>query len=71
VAVETLDRVAKEKRLPIKPRIFDVKCPLPFQDGYFDAAYSHMLFNIRFSHNFENGDANRLKTRMIMIEKTG
>ena len=49
MAVETLDRVAKEKRLPIKPRIFDVKCPLPFQDGYFDAPYSHMLFNMHFS----------------------
>jgi SAM-dependent methyltransferase len=49
VAVQTLDKSAKEKRLPIKPRIFDVKNPLPFQDGYFDAIYSHMLFNMRFS----------------------
>ena len=49
VAVETLDRVAKEKRLPIKPRIYDVKSPLPSLDGYFDAVYSHMLLNMRFS----------------------
>jgi SAM-dependent methyltransferase len=49
VAVQTLDKSAKEKRLPIKLRIFDVKNPLPFQDGYFDAIYSHMLFNMRFS----------------------
>ena len=40
VAVEMLDKIAKEKKLPIKPRIFDVKKnPLPFPDGYFDAAY--------------------------------
>jgi SAM-dependent methyltransferase len=49
VAVETLNKIANEKGLPIKPRIFDVKNPLPFQDGYFDAIYSHMLFNMRFS----------------------
>ena len=50
VAVEILDKIAKEKRLPIKPRIFDVKKnPLPFPDGYFDAVYSHMLLNMRFS----------------------
>ncbi|HET7391858.1 MAG TPA: class I SAM-dependent methyltransferase [Nitrososphaeraceae archaeon] len=50
IAVEILEKKAKEKRLPIKPRIFDVKKnPLPFQDGYFDAIYSHMLLNMRFS----------------------
>jgi SAM-dependent methyltransferase len=50
VAVEMLDKIAKGKKLPIKPRIFDVKKnPLPFPDGYFDAAYSHMLLNMRFS----------------------
>lgn len=49
VAVETLNKIAKEKTLPIKPRIHDVKNPLPFHDGYFDAIYSHMLFNMRFS----------------------
>jgi hypothetical protein len=35
--VEILDNIAKEKRLPIKPQFFDVKNPLPFPDGYFDA----------------------------------
>jgi SAM-dependent methyltransferase len=49
-AVEILDKIAKEKGLPIKPRIFDVKGrPLPFPDGNFDAVYSHMLFNMKFS----------------------
>ena len=35
IAVNILDKIRKEKRLPIKPRIFDVKSPLPFADGYF------------------------------------
>src|SRR2546429_7600432 len=49
IAVGILDKIAKEKRLPIKPRIFDVKNPLPFSDGYFNAVYSHMLLNMKFS----------------------
>jgi len=49
-AIEIVDKIAKEKRLPIKSQTFDVKkTPLPFPDGYFDAVYSHMLFNMRFS----------------------
>jgi SAM-dependent methyltransferase len=49
IAVDILDRIRKEKRLTIKPRILDVKSPLPFQDCFFDAVYSHMLLNMRFS----------------------
>ena len=49
IAVEILDKLRMEKRLPIIPQSFDVKRPLPFPDGYFDAAYSHMLLNMRFS----------------------
>jgi SAM-dependent methyltransferase len=49
VAVQILEKITKEKRLPIKSQIFDVKNPLPFPDGYFDAVYSHMLLNMRFS----------------------
>jgi SAM-dependent methyltransferase len=48
-AVEILDKIAKEKRLLIKPRIFDVRSSLPFQDAYFDAIYSHMLLPPRQS----------------------
>ena len=48
-AVEILDKIAKEKRLPIKPQIFDVKSPLPFPDGNFNVVYSHMLLNMKFS----------------------
>jgi SAM-dependent methyltransferase len=49
-AVEILDKIAKEKRLPIKPQIFDVKSrPLPFPDEHFDVVYSHMLLNMHLS----------------------
>jgi SAM-dependent methyltransferase len=48
-AVGILDKVAKEKRLPIKPQIFDVNSPLPFPDGNFNAVYSHMLLNMEFT----------------------
>jgi SAM-dependent methyltransferase len=49
IAVEILDQIAKEKRLPIKSQVFDVRNPLPFTDAYFDAVYSHMLLNMHFS----------------------
>jgi SAM-dependent methyltransferase len=48
-SVEILDNIAKEKRLPIKPQIFDVKSTLPFIDGNFNAVYSHMLLNMKFT----------------------
>ena len=44
-----MDKITKEKRRPINPQFFDVRKPLPFPEGHFDAAYSHMLFNMRFS----------------------
>jgi SAM-dependent methyltransferase len=37
--------------MSIKPRIFDVKSPLHFVDGYFDVIYSHMLLNMRFTED--------------------
>ncbi len=49
VAIELLEKIAKERRLPMRPHLFDVKDPLPFQDSYFDGVYSHMLLNMRFS----------------------
>ncbi len=50
IAVEILNKIAKEKRLPIQSQIFEIKNnPLPFPDDYFDAVYSHMLLNMRFS----------------------
>jgi ubiquinone/menaquinone biosynthesis C-methylase UbiE len=50
VAVEILNKITQKKKLPIKSQVFDVrKKPLPFPDGYFDAIYSRMLLNMRFS----------------------
>jgi SAM-dependent methyltransferase len=52
VAVKILTKTAKEKSLPIKCHLFDVKeKPLPYPDSYFDAVYSHMLLNMRFSQD--------------------
>lgn len=63
VAIDILNKLAEEKRLPIKLQTFDIKNPLPFADGYFDAAYSHMLFNMRFSEeelNFAFSEISRV-----------
>jgi SAM-dependent methyltransferase len=51
VAIDILNKIAKNERLSIKSQAFDVKNPLPFADGCFDAVYSHMLFNMRFSED--------------------
>lgn len=52
VAVEIINNIAKEKRLPISAKVFDIKKkPLPYPDGYFDVVYSHMLLNMRFSED--------------------
>ena len=49
MGIEIISKKANEKRLPVKPQLFDVKKPLPFKDALFDAVYSHMLLNMRFS----------------------
>ena len=52
VAIDILNKIAKERGLPIKSQFIDVgSSPVPFPDCYFDAAYSHMLFNMRFSED--------------------
>ncbi len=47
--IEIINKKAIEKKLPVKSQLFDVKKPFPFQDTHFDATYSHMLLNMRFS----------------------
>ena len=47
--IEIISKKANEKKLPVKSQLHDVKKPLPFKDACFDAAYSHMLLNMRFS----------------------
>jgi SAM-dependent methyltransferase len=64
VAIDILNKIAKEKGLPIKSQLIDVGSSLlPFPDGHFDAVYSHMLFNMRFSedqHRFIFSEIRRL-----------
>ncbi len=47
--IEIINKKADEKKLPVKSQLFDAKRPLPIKDACFDAAYSHMLLNMRFS----------------------
>ena len=47
--IEIIIKKAHDKKLPVRPQLFDVKKPLPFKDACFDAAYSHMLLNMTFS----------------------
>ncbi len=47
--IEIINKKANEKKLPVKPQLYDVKKPLTFKNTCFDAVYSHMLLNMRFS----------------------
>jgi ubiquinone/menaquinone biosynthesis C-methylase UbiE len=48
-AIEISGKMAAKKKLKIKPRVYNVNKPFPFPDAHFDAVYSHMLLNMRFS----------------------
>jgi len=49
VAVDILNKQARERRLAINAQAFDLRNSLQFPDDSFDAVYSHMLLNMRFS----------------------
>ena len=49
VAIDAVSKLAKEKNLPIHAMTFDARTDLPFDDNYFDAVYSHMFYNMRFT----------------------
>lgn len=49
VAVDPLSKIVKEKHLSFRPMIHNANQGIPFDDSYFDAVYSHMFFNMRFS----------------------
>ncbi len=51
----------------LKPHLFDVKHQLTYPDWYFDAAYSHMLFNMRFS--FEDFHFYIFKNKRVHTQK--
>jgi SAM-dependent methyltransferase len=48
--IKILEKAAKEKGLSIRPQVFDIRTSsFPFPNECFDAVYSHMLFNMKFS----------------------
>jgi SAM-dependent methyltransferase len=49
VAIDALSKITREKNLTIKPTIGDASEGIPFNSSYFDAIYSHMFFNMRFT----------------------
>jgi SAM-dependent methyltransferase len=49
VAIDALTKITTEKNLPIIPMIHNPSEGIPFNNSYFDAVYSHMFFNMRFT----------------------
>lgn len=49
VAVDALLERAKGSALPITAAVHDARKGLPYKDKEFDAVYSHMFFNMRFT----------------------
>jgi SAM-dependent methyltransferase len=49
VAIENLTTKTKELNLDINLRYINAVEGLPFSNGYFDAVYSHMFYNMGFS----------------------
>jgi SAM-dependent methyltransferase len=49
VAIDALSKITIEKNLPIRPMIHNPFEGIPFDNSYFDAVYSHMFFNMRFT----------------------
>ena len=49
VAINILSKITTEKNLAIKAMIYDASGGIPFDSSYFDAVYSHMLFNMKFT----------------------
>jgi cyclopropane fatty-acyl-phospholipid synthase-like methyltransferase len=70
MGIKIINKRARDKKLPVKSQVFDVKKPLPFKDSCFDAVYSHMLLNMRFSltqlFNFFRDKAH-IKTKRIEL----
>jgi SAM-dependent methyltransferase len=49
VAIDALSKITMEKNLPIIPMIHNPSEGIPFDNSHFDAVYSHMFFNMRFT----------------------
>lgn len=49
VAIESLKQKIGKENISIKLRQFDARQGIPFGNKYFDAVYSHMFYNMRFT----------------------
>ena len=49
MAIESLKQKIRKEKISIKLRQFDAKQGIPFGNKYFDAVYSHMFYNMRFT----------------------
>ena len=49
VAIDALSKITSEKNLFITSMIHNPSEGIPFKESYFDAVYSHMFFNMRFT----------------------
>ena len=49
VAIESLKRKIGKENISIKLRQFDARQGIPFGNNFFDAVYSHMFYNMRFT----------------------
>ena len=50
VAIDALSKITIGKNLSIRPVIHNPCEGIPFDSSYFDAVYSHMFFNMRFTN---------------------
>jgi SAM-dependent methyltransferase len=49
VAIENINQKIKGKNIALHLSHFEVRQDLPFDSNYFDALYSHMFYNMRFT----------------------
>ena len=49
VALENINKKIKGKNIALHLSHFEVRQDLPFDSNYFDAVYSHMFYNMRFT----------------------
>lgn len=62
IAVDALSKIAIERNLPVRPIAHNAGEGIPYFGSYFDAVYSHMFFNMRFS-------ADKLKYLFIEVNR--
>ena len=62
IAVDALSKIAIVRNLPIRPIVHNAGEGIPYYGSYFDAVYSHMFFNMRFS-------ADKLKYLFVEVNR--